>query len=87
MTLENVFIFFCDRYAFVDRCLSFCLLAIALSVFLRFTDSDNPFGIFSVVDIYICNYIQFFISHTILDTQIHIMIQRLYLSFVLLLVL
>ena len=32
---------------FEDRCLSFCpfLLAIALSV-LRFTDSDDPFGIF-----------------------------------------
>ena len=33
---------------FVDRCLSFCnfLLAIVLSVLLRFTDSDYHFGIF-----------------------------------------
>ena len=32
---------------FVDRCLSFCifLLAIVLSVFLSYTDSDYPFGI------------------------------------------
>ena len=32
---------------FVDRCLSFVpfLLAIVLSVFLRYTDSDYPFGI------------------------------------------
>ena len=35
---------------FVDRCLSFCpfLLAIVLSVLLRFTDSDYPFGIFKL---------------------------------------
>jgi len=32
---------------FVDRCLSFFLLAIVLSV-LRFTDSDYPFGIFKL---------------------------------------
>jgi hypothetical protein len=32
---------------FVDRCLSFCLLAIVLSV-LRYTDSDYPFGIFKL---------------------------------------
>jgi hypothetical protein len=34
---------------FVDRCLSFVLflLAILLSVLLRYTDSDYPFGIFS----------------------------------------
>jgi hypothetical protein len=31
---------------FVDRCLSF--LAIVLSVLLRFTDSDYPFGIFKL---------------------------------------
>ena len=39
---------------FVDRCLSFCtfLLAIVLSVFLRFTDSDYPFGIFKL---FICH--------------------------------
>jgi hypothetical protein len=30
---------------FVDRCLSF-FLAIVLFVLLRFTDSDDPFGIF-----------------------------------------
>ena len=30
---------------FVDRCLSFFLLAIVLSVLLRFTDYDYPFGI------------------------------------------
>jgi hypothetical protein len=32
---------------FVDRCLSFCtfFLAIVLSVLLRYTDSDYPFGI------------------------------------------
>ena len=35
---------------FVDRCLSFVLLllAIALSVLLRYTDSDCPFGIFKL---------------------------------------
>ena len=37
---------------FVDRCLSFkfvlFLLAIVLSVFLRYTDSDCPFGIFKL---------------------------------------
>ena len=35
---------------FVDRCLSFCtfLLAIALSVLLRYTDSHCPFGIFKL---------------------------------------
>jgi hypothetical protein len=36
---------------FVDRCLSFCtffLLAIVLSVLLRYTDSDCPFGIFKL---------------------------------------
>ena len=36
---------------FVDRCLSFCpffFLAIVLSVLLRFTDSDYPFGIFKL---------------------------------------
>jgi hypothetical protein len=33
---------------FLDRCLSFCTLylAIVLSVLLRYTDSDCPFGIF-----------------------------------------
>jgi hypothetical protein len=29
-------------------CLFFCLLAIVLSVLLRFTDSDYPFGIFKL---------------------------------------
>ena len=35
---------------FVDRCLSFCtfLLTIVLSVLLRYTDSDCPFGIFKL---------------------------------------
>jgi hypothetical protein len=35
---------------FVDRCLSFCpfLLAIVLSVLLRYTDSDYPFDIFKL---------------------------------------
>ena len=35
---------------FVDRCLSFCtfLLPIVLSVLLRYTDSDCPFGIFKL---------------------------------------
>ena len=35
---------------FVDRCLSFVyfLLAIVLSVLLRYTDSDYPFGIFKL---------------------------------------
>ena len=35
---------------FVDRYLSFCtfFLAIVLSVLLRFTDSDYPFGIFKL---------------------------------------
>jgi hypothetical protein len=35
---------------FVDRCLSFCtfLLDIVLSVLLRYTDSDYPFGIFKL---------------------------------------
>ena len=34
---------------FVDRCLSFVLLAIVLSVLLRFTDSDYPFGLFKLL--------------------------------------
>jgi hypothetical protein len=36
---------------FVGHCLSFCtfLLAIALSVLLRYTDSDYPFGIFKLL--------------------------------------
>ena len=34
---------------FVDRCLSFFILAIVLSVRLRNTDSDYPFGIFKFV--------------------------------------
>jgi hypothetical protein len=37
---------------FVDRCLSFCtfsfFLAIVMSVLLRYTDSDYPFGIFKL---------------------------------------
>jgi len=35
---------------FVDRCLSFCtfFLAIVLTVLLRYTDSDCPFGIFKI---------------------------------------
>jgi len=35
---------------FVDRCLSFCTvsLATALSVLIRYTDSDCPFGIFKL---------------------------------------
>jgi hypothetical protein len=35
---------------FVDPCLSFCpfSLSIVLSVLLRFTDSDYPFGIFKL---------------------------------------
>jgi len=36
---------------FVDRCLSLCtffLLAIVLSVLLRYTDYDYPFGIFKL---------------------------------------
>ena len=35
---------------FVGHCLFFCtfLLAIALSVLLRYTDSDYPFGIFKL---------------------------------------
>ena len=35
---------------FVDRCLSFCTfsLVIVLSVLLRYTDSDCPFGIFKL---------------------------------------
>ena len=43
----------------VDRCLSFCpfvlfLLAIVISVLLRFTDSDYPFGIFKLFSLQ-CN--------------------------------
>ncbi len=36
---------------FVDRCLSFCplFLAIVLSVPLRFTASDYPYGIFKLL--------------------------------------
>ena len=36
---------------FVEPCLSFCtfLLAIVLSVLLRYTDSDYPFGIFKLL--------------------------------------
>ena len=35
---------------FVDRCLSFCtfFLAIVLSILLRYTDYDYPFGIFKL---------------------------------------
>ena len=35
---------------FVDRCLSFCtfIVAIVLSVHLRYTNSDYPFGIFKL---------------------------------------
>ena len=36
---------------FVDRCLSFIFLAIALSVLLQFTDSDYPFDIFKLFHI------------------------------------
>ena len=32
----------------VDRCLSFCPFSIVLSVLLRYTDSDCPFGIFKL---------------------------------------
>ena len=41
--------------SFVDRCLFFCLfpLAIVLS-FLRFTDSDCPFGIFKLFFVLSC---------------------------------
>jgi len=48
---------------FVDRCLSFCtffLLTIVLSVLLRYTDSDYPFGIFKlffqigIFGVYVC---------------------------------
>ena len=43
----SIFSFLCCVFVVVDHCLSFVLLllAIALSVFLRFTDSDYPFGI------------------------------------------
>jgi hypothetical protein len=36
---------------FVDRCLSFCtfVFTIVLSVLLRYTDSDYPFGIFKLL--------------------------------------
>jgi hypothetical protein len=33
---------------FVDRCLSFCTFSFVLSVLLRYTDSDCPFGIFKL---------------------------------------
>ena len=33
---------------FVDRCLSFCTLAIVLSVLLEYTDSDYSFGTFKL---------------------------------------
>ena len=45
---------------FVDRCLSFFLLAIMLSVLLRYTDSDYHFGIYKLFlmlfDIYLKKY-------------------------------
>jgi hypothetical protein len=44
---------------FVDRCLLFCTFfgAIVLSVLLRYTDSDYPFGIFKLfLDGYILFY-------------------------------
>jgi len=37
--------FFVFCVCFVDRCLSFFLLATVLSVLLRFTESDYPIGI------------------------------------------
>jgi branched-subunit amino acid transport protein len=46
--IRSVVLYVC----FVDRCLSFCnyfLLAIVLSVLLRYTDFDYPFGIFKLV--------------------------------------
>jgi hypothetical protein len=33
---------------FVDRCLSFCTFSFGLSVLLRYTDFDYPFGIFKL---------------------------------------
>jgi hypothetical protein len=43
---RSLFLYVC----FADLCLSFCtfLLAIILSVLLRYTDSDYPFGIFKL---------------------------------------
>jgi hypothetical protein len=35
-------------FVLLDRMLSFFLLVIVLSVLLRFTDFDNPFGIFKL---------------------------------------
>ena len=41
---------------FVDRCLSFCtFFVIVLSGLLRFTDSDNPFGIFKLFSMKLFN--------------------------------
>ena len=71
----------CFLCRFVDHCVKWLSYNIVFP--LTFKVTSDPV---LIVDIYIINYIQFFISHTILDTQIHIMIQRLYLSFVLLLV-
>jgi hypothetical protein len=39
---------FVSRVCFVDRCLFFSLLVVVLSVLLRFTDPDYPFGIFKL---------------------------------------
>ena len=52
---------------FVDRCLSFCTFsfAIVLSVLLRYTDSDYPFGIFKFF--FSQNY--FFAIHSLLMLQ------------------
>jgi hypothetical protein len=49
---------------FVDHCLSFCLfsLAIALSFFLRFTDSDYPFCIFKLL-LQCCIYLRILSLH------------------------
>ena len=71
--------FFCEvrptlslvsRVCFVDRCLSFSLLAVVLSVLLPFTDPNYPFDIFKLffrIELtYTCYFLFFFNSNIIL---------------------
>jgi hypothetical protein len=51
--------------------LYFILLALVLSVFLQFTDSDYPFGIFKL-SIYVCNTRVSYKKHSLLTLRQHL---------------